>query len=306
MTDHGTSIAAAATRTTATSEAACTAAHWLAPWVSGTIRRLVPLDSRSTHHAYFRLAGTRRMVAIEGPAGLRLPIAITVPRPVFVRAIAGQNLTLGRRRLEIDGHSIALVCIDDARPRLGADTANARRARIALNALMAVAPHPSAPRTVWEAIERFRAALQMDDVTAPAIAAAGLIGFGPGSTPAGDDVLAAATATLTAISPEVEGNGRLELVLASLRAAIANGRSRTTPLSAALLEAAAEGYMIPRLTRCLERLVRGEPAGAAIRALCGIGTSSGYFLAVGAGLGLSAAAGATDPARRWSATPIAR
>ena len=35
--------------------------------------------------------------------------------------------------------------------------------------------------------------------------------------------------------------------------------------------------MIPRLTRCLGRLMRGEPAGAAVRALCSIGHEFGLF-----------------------------
>jgi hypothetical protein len=169
---------------------------------------------------------------------------------------------------------------------------------------MAALPGPDVPPAVWRAVAHFAGALAAGDGLV--IAAGGLIGMGPGSTPAGDDVLAAAVATLTATSPEPKEAGRIETILFSLREAIATCPGRTTPLSAALLAAAAHGHMIPRLARCLERLMRNEPAGAALRALCGIGHSSGYCLAVGAGLGLSAVAGAPQPASWILAATIAR
>jgi hypothetical protein len=169
---------------------------------------------------------------------------------------------------------------------------------------MAPLPRPDVPPAVWRAVAHFAAALAAGDGLV--MAAGGLIGLGPGSTPAGDDVLAAALATLIAISPESKEAGRIAAAVASLRQAIATCPGRTTPLSAALLAAAAHGHMIPRLAQCLERLMRSEPAGAALRALCGTGHSSGYFLAVGAGLGLSAAAGVGQRAACVSAAAIAR
>ena len=304
MTDGGPSGAMAATRTTTPApEVAGRATPWLAPWVAGATRRLVPLDGRPGRHAYFRFVGARRVVALEGSTGLGLPIAITLSRPALTRAMAGRHVTLGHHRLEIDGHPVPLVCAGDGPPRFGADAATARRAQMALNALIAAVPRPEAPPAVWEAVVRLAAAIETaDDVLA---AAASLIGLGPGSTPAGDDVLAAAAATLTAVAPGGNDTGRIEHTLTRLRAAIADCLDRTTPLSAALLEAAAEGHMIPRLARCLELLMRGEPAGAAVRALCGVGQSSGHFLAIGAGLGLDAAAGAPRRAPCEPAVAIA-
>ncbi|MDH3739786.1 MAG: DUF2877 domain-containing protein, partial [Alphaproteobacteria bacterium] len=250
MTDRGTGSALAATRTTAPApELTGRAAPWLAPWVTGPTRSLTPLDGRTGSHAYFRLVGTSQVVVLEGPAGLRLPIAIALTRLAFARATAGRQVKLGDNCLWVDDHPVTVFCAGDEPPHFGADVATTQRAQIVLSVLMAALPRPEAPPAVWQAVARFAAALETgDDVVT---AAADLVGLGPGSTPAGDDVLAAATATLTA----VPSSSRIEHRLTRLRAAIADCLDRTTSVSGALLEAAAEGHMIPRLAHCLERLV---------------------------------------------------
>jgi hypothetical protein len=111
----------------------------------------------------------------------------------------------------------------------------------------------------------------------------GLVGLGPGLTPAGDDVLCGALAALTAL-----GDGERR---ARLAAAVTRHAPRTTTLSAALLHAAAEGYGVPELTRLIVAVLRDEPADArrALAAVLQIGHSSGVALATGALLVLRAA-----------------
>ena len=285
----GTSTATDA-RLLPTRDAACCAAPWLAPWVAGPPQRLIRLDGRAGRYAYYRFAGTHRMIALEGPAGLGLPIAIVLSRPVLARAMAARCVTLGHHRLRLDGQSLPLICDGELPPRFAADAAQARRARTTLEVLVAEQSRPEAHAAVWVAVARFAAAMEAGEGSRLVSAADGLIGLGPGSTPAGDDVLAAAAATLTAFASGINGTGRIESTLTYLRTAIAACVHCTTPLSAALLGAAARGHMIAPLVRCLETLMRGEPAVAAVRALSGVGHSSGHFFAIGASVALSVVA----------------
>jgi hypothetical protein len=107
----------------------------------------------------------------------------------------------------------------------------------------------------------------------PALAAAAgrrLIGRGPGLTPEGDDLVAGVAAVLSENRPWVEALIGTDL------------RTRTTSLSATLLELAARG-MGPEP---LQALLAGE-AGALDR-LLRLGHSTGRAYAIGAGLALVA------------------
>ena len=130
--------------------------------------------------------------------------------------------------------------------------------------------------------------------------ARGLIGLGPGLTPAADDVVAGALATLAL-------GGRLD---DSLRLAVdAHAATRTTALSAALLAAAGKGQVIPQAASLLSVLSAGAAMGqlrSAAADLFGVGATSGHDLCAGiAGVlaplatsGRVAAAGPAATARR--------
>lgn len=107
---------------------------------------------------------------------------------------------------------------------------------------------------------------------APAV---GVIGLGPGLTPAADDVIAGALAVLAL-------TGRLS---ATARHAVeARAATHTTGLSAALVAAAARGEVIPPAARVLALLAGGAPperiAGAA-GDLLRVGHTSGHDLCAG-------------------------
>jgi hypothetical protein len=97
--------------------------------------------------------------------------------------------------------------------------------------------------------------------------AAALVGRGPGLTPEGDDLLAGAVAVLTALG---DRSGLLPPRL----------RERTTPLSATLLELAAEGRVIEPLHALLDLGDDGWPA--TLDRLLAFGHSTGRAYAAGA------------------------
>jgi len=120
-------------------------------------------------------------------------------------------------------------------------------------------------------------------------AAGGLVGLGPGLTPAGDDVVAGALVALAAAGATRSRD--------RLAAAVRPLLDRTTVVSAALLRHAAGGRAIPEVARYVTELassVAGSRAGrdavgAVGQDLLRVGASSGIALAHGARIGLRAA-----------------
>ena len=107
----------------------------------------------------------------------------------------------------------------------------------------------------------------------------GLLGLGPGLTPAGDDVLAAALVALRAAgSPRADD-------LANAVAA-AKPDVRTTLVSAALLRHAAQGQCIPELAAVLRALDGSGNLERALVTLRAVGHTSGDALAAGVRLAL--------------------
>ncbi|HEX4805783.1 MAG TPA: DUF2877 domain-containing protein [Conexibacter sp.] len=142
----------------------------------------------------------------------------------------------------------------------------------------ALAGRPAVRRRRGELAGVLDAALHALRAGAHAEAVRLLVGWGPGLTPSGDDVLVglAAGAALRA-----EGWGANALLERAARAAPA----RTTFVSAALLRAAAAGVFAPAL-RALGEAAGGAGATAAIERVARIGSRSGLDLLVGVELGL--------------------
>lgn len=117
----------------------------------------------------------------------------------------------------------------------------------------------------------------------------GLLGTGPGLTPAGDDVLAG----------YLVGGWCFGLDLGPLPAAVLEAApTRTTDLSAALLRCASRGESIPQVDQLARALTGDGPEGtleAALTAVLEVGHSSGAALATGV---LAAARHATGPRAR--------
>jgi hypothetical protein len=114
--------------------------------------------------------------------------------------------------------------------------------------------------------------------TAESEAVQGLIGLGPGLTPAGDDFLAGALALLDALA-ETKAHATLA------RAINAGPRGLTSPLSGCLLRAAAAGHVGEHLHCAISAVISGD-VDTAIAAIRNIGHSSGWDMLAGAATAL--------------------
>ena len=102
-----------------------------------------------------------------------------------------------------------------------------------------------------------------------------LLGAGPGLTPSGDDVACAVLLVLNGIGeiPPVE----------LLADSVKRHWSRTTSLSASLLDAAGQGYAVPELAALIDSALRADLAGVqeALVPTLAIGHTSGRALVAG-------------------------
>jgi hypothetical protein len=134
-------------------------------------------------------------------------------------------------------------------------------------------PAPPHPAVVADRLHlgatRLARALSSGDGSAAAADA--LLGLGPGLTPAGDDLLAAALVTSAQL-----GHPR-----PSLAARVHERGDVTTALSADLLRHAAAGRAAPPVLDLLDALVGARPVGPALAALLAVGSTSGHDTATG-------------------------
>ena len=227
------------------------------------------------------------IACLERRDGLELPISLSVPPQMIDDALdALGRVTLGEGAAQTRSWRATVGTWRDDRVQFTTGALDSE-AVIRLRDQLRASPRPREPAAVFGRVSAFSAALLRPCAQELRQAAEALIGLGLGSTPAGDDVLAAATATLCGAhrtaSIRPQGARRLEI----LRAVITRHSVRTTPLSAALLFSAAHGRSIQQLRRLVSAASNGRGTSVALRGLLAVGHSSGYFLAAGA---LSAAA----------------
>jgi hypothetical protein len=117
----------------------------------------------------------------------------------------------------------------------------------------------------------------------------GLLGLGPGLTPAGDDVLAGALCALAAAADEPRRRALTDATVGAL--------PRTVPISAALLRQACRGRTVPQVADLLRAVAgSGDLEGVPGR-LAAVGHTSGAALALGVRTALRARAAAPSTAR---------
>lgn len=147
-------------------------------------------------------------------------------------------------------------------------------------------PRTPRPALTWRR-DGLAAALRSHPAAVPVGGSSGsLLGLGPGSTPAGDDVLAGMLVALHHDPPARDALAAQVLPLAD---------GRTTALSATLLRSAAHGHGIPALLDVVDLAAgHGDAADlpAAVARLRGVGHTSGTALAWGLLRGLDLLAGA--------------
>jgi Protein of unknown function (DUF2877) len=235
---------------------------------------------------YLDVAG--RLLAVVEPGGVQLPCAVVVrgastvltsppPRPGRGGRPVGSGLTVGDGAVRRDGRPVLTVGrwfdprvrVPRIDPAASARFATLVRCQGQVDSLL-----PD------DAVELLADALAAGDAHG---AVAALLGRGTGLTPAGDDLVAGALATLRAVgSQAANGLGRAVRALAP---------AATTRLSAALLEAADVAAVVPEAAAAL-RALAGVDAGsldAATHRLVGVGHTSGWHLAAGLLVGVTSA-----------------
>jgi hypothetical protein len=249
-------------------------------------RRTGVVLGSSSHAVWVRVADS--VVVVSTADATRLPNAIEIPVEAasdpFGSVRTGETVEIEACRVSFTGLTVAVGRWWDPRPAVPATTAAALAA--ALGSLPSDVPDIDG--------SRLAAALRNASMPGLLAAAEGLLGWGSGLTPQGDDYLAGALAAREVLGPAL-GDAGLEPGLkkaAGPLAALAG--TRTTTFSAALISHAVRGEV-------------AAPAGALLRALAGrgavehahavlssVGHSSGPALAAGIVLG----ARSLIPARR--------
>jgi Protein of unknown function (DUF2877) len=210
---------------------------------------------------YLRTAGTG-VVALLAHDAVRLPCALVLPTtaaelPLIWFAAGSGDAVLGDGQLAWTGPAGPVV-VRSVREWSPAKVSLDQPAARVLAALRDALPDP--------AVLGIDGALLDDLITKPAAAVAGLLGRGPGLTPAGDDVLAGF----------VLGARAFGLDASLVRAAISVAPARTTALSAALLSHALSGECGDEVAAAV-----ADPSDAVVGRLLRIGHTSGAALAVG-------------------------
>ncbi|WP_226346592.1 oxamate carbamoyltransferase subunit AllH family protein [Agilicoccus flavus] len=130
-----------------------------------------------------------------------------------------------------------------------------------------------------------------------------LVGWGPGSTPSGDDVVAATALVAWALGVPASGDVAGPGTPAPLASAWARLADRTSTLSASLVQAALAGYAVPELVTLVDALVARPPApdrhvAGLVARVAAFGHTSGGDLLLGLAQSLAAvsrrAPGAAD------------
>ena len=232
-----------------------------------------------------------RLVAVVAPGGVRLPCAVVASGDGLPLA-AGPDLAVGDGAVHQDGRRVVSVRRwFDPRVHLEAGVDPAAVARFAALVLALGRADPLLPAHAAERLARDLAAGDAWD------AAARLLGRGTGLTPAGDDLVAGALAALRALgSPAADDLGAAVRALALVA---------TSRLSAALLEAADVGAVVPEAAAVLRALAGAGGLAAATDRLVALGHTSGWHLAVGLLVGVSHAQGPrrrSGDGIRWEST----
>jgi Protein of unknown function (DUF2877) len=203
------------------------------------------------------------------PTGTRLS---TPGRDIVWGAEPGDPVTVGRSRITLPGWTVNVV--REWRPaRVRAVPVLAERG--ALSELAdRLACHASTTGLVDQASAVCRAA-RRGDAAGLRRCVQRLLGAGQGLTPSGDDVLCAVLLVLAGVGEPAP--------IGLLGAAVQDQWSRTTSLSASMLDAARGGYALPEVVALVQGALSGNLAGVrkALTSTLAIGHWSGPDLVAG-------------------------
>jgi hypothetical protein len=286
----------ASTSAPATRASSAVASVLVRDLVTGPIRRATVVAAGP---AAVYLGVGARLLAVVAAGGVQLPCALVLTADGLPFAGLGQHgapgragragLAVGQGAVHQGGRPVVGISRwFDPRVRVG-DVGPVAIARLATAVWSRSRPDPLLPA---DAVDRLAHVLARGDVHR---AVAALLGRGTGLTPAGDDLVAGVLAALRAVGSQA-ADDLAEPVRARAPAA-------TSRLSAALLDAADLGAVVPEAAAVLRALAGVEASAgnddgpgrleAAVARLVGVGHTSGWHLAAGLLVGLSHA---RDPA----------
>lgn len=274
------------------------ASDWLRPrlgrtWRDGVVvgvgHRAAYIEMRVTDDVGGHGVSTREVLAIEGPEAAGLPNGVRVgDGSVLARLAVGDRVVSRGPRVQVgDGVEVVVARWERRRPVPGTATMAVVARR--LDALDETGfGRARGPGDRLGAGARDLVAVGAGRSDGPSVTVVDdLLGWGPGSTPSGDDLLAGFLATMVVLAPSVGRRAdldRLRPVVACIRDRVDD---RTTPLSATLLRSALDGAMASPAVDLVRALTSGEGRGgiartrAAATALERVGHTSGRDLAVG-------------------------
>ena len=224
---------------------------------------------------YLSVGAHHEVLPVVASDALMLPTATRLSTPgrdIVWGVEPGDTVMVGRSAIQLPSWQVRLV--REWRPaRVGGVT---QLAAPGLSSELAelLSHHVRAPGLMDRASVVCSAARGGDDA-AVRQGVGRLLGAGPGLTPSGDDALCAVLLVL--------GEAEEAEAAALLGAAVQELWSRTTSLSASLLDAARRGYAAPEVVTLVGRALRGDLPGTreAIASTLAIGHSSGADLVAG-------------------------
>jgi hypothetical protein len=207
-------------------------------------------------HAQAWVAESGAVLVLESEQGAHLPNAVHGADVTRLRRLGVSTSSVGGGRWTADGTEVRVRRWWDPVPR---------RVTVRADAVAALATSlpPPPPDPARAAIEDAARARRPDR----------LVGLGTGSTPGGDDWLAARLVTLWAVGRNDDA--------AVLWADVEPRLEATTPLSADLLRHAARGAAALAVHGLLDAVSGRTPPGLALHDVLALGHTSGWWLARG-------------------------
>ena len=224
---------------------------------------------------YLSVGEHHEVLPVVASDALMLPTAarLSAPGRDLVWGVdPGDTVTVGRSGIRLPGWRVRLV--REWRPARVRAVPQLAEPDLLAEVADILSCHASTPDLVDQATAVCRAARCGDEAEVRR-GAGQLLGAGQGLTPGGDDVLCAVLLALNGVGDPGP--------VALLGKAVQDRWTRTTSLSASLLDAARGGYAVPQVAALVERALHGDLAGArvALTSTLAIGHSSGRDLIAG-------------------------
>ena len=254
----------------------------------GPLREGVALATFPTA-LYLSVGKHHEVLPVLSSDALMLPTAARLPTPGRNLAWGvepGDSVTVGQSGIRLPGWRIRLI--REWRPARVGVVAHLAAPGVLSELADLLSRHVSTPELMDQATAVCRAARCGHDA-AVRRGVTRLLGAGPGLTPSGDDVLCAVLLVLAGVGASAP--------VALLGAAVQERWSRTTSLSASLLDAARRGYAAPEVVTLVGRALRGDLPGAraSMAATLAIGHYTGADLVAGLTGALRVLADAPSP-----------